>query len=493
MAKKAKNGRIAVVTVHGTNDTASGPDGDKWFQNGSAFAARLCAHLSAAGIQADIVPHLWSGANSALAREEGALKLTQKITRLTQNYEGVHIVGHSHGGNVSADGVRGVAVARSMRRGLFGWAIRFEDGLHSVTTVGTPFLRPHITTMQMVAAYFFVAIIFISGQVLVSHVENGAAGIFTDVRGEITRALKAPREALAFVGAFVAIFFVLPLAGRGMWRVIAGRMRRSDKVRIFSIWHANDEAIAFLQKVETAQIEPFLRGALWRGSRTFGIVAGVWTVFIALALSVLGYGLLALGVDFPRWIDGLLGYTANYTIDTPTGPVAVDSLYGNVLIDQALAFFPRLLLYSPLIFAAGYAVARLIFGFVFEYGLRGWFNGLIGGSLRGMALGRDGDSRIGDVAAQSHAFATKVHVLDGDVAARMQAGATVAANRLLDKYRWALFSVGSESSGAINDLAVDAMTWSSLIHTTYFDQPEVAALIADHIVAETRAASAEKR
>ena len=30
------------------------------------------------------------------------------------------------------------------------------------------------------------------------------------------------------------------------------------------------------------------------------------------------------------------------------------------------------------------------------------------------------------------------------------------------------------------------MTWDSLIHTTYFDQPEVAELIAEHILAAER-------
>jgi hypothetical protein len=31
------------------------------------------------------------------------------------------------------------------------------------------------------------------------------------------------------------------------------------------------------------------------------------------------------------------------------------------------------------------------------------------------------------------------------------------------------------------------MTWDSLIHTTYFDQPEIADMIADYIVTQQRA------
>jgi hypothetical protein len=32
-----QSGRIAIVTVHGTGDTAPGLDGEKWFQRGAAF------------------------------------------------------------------------------------------------------------------------------------------------------------------------------------------------------------------------------------------------------------------------------------------------------------------------------------------------------------------------------------------------------------------------------------------------------------------------
>ena len=68
----------------------------------------------------------------------------------------------------------------------------------------------------------------------------------------------------------------------------------------------------------------------------------------------------------------------------------------------------------------------------------------------------------------------------------MQEGANGAAGKLIDKYRWALFSVGGDSSASLTSLTTDAMTWDSLIHTTYFDQPEVAAAIGDHIARAVR-------
>lgn len=50
-----------------------------------------------------------------------------------------------------------------------------------------------------------------------------------------------------------------------------------------------------------------------------------------------------------------------------------------------------------------------------------------------------------------------------------------------------MFTLGAKGDAAFQELATDAMTWNSLIHTTYFDQPEVAEIIARHIAAQTRA------
>jgi hypothetical protein len=58
---------------------------------------------------------------------------------------------------------------------------------------------------------------------------------------------------------------------------------------------------------------------------------------------------------------------------------------------------------------------------------------------------------------------------------------------LFDKYRNSLFSVGADASNAVVEIARDSMTWDSLIHTTYFDQPEVLEMIAEAIAAEAAA------
>jgi hypothetical protein len=81
-------------------------------------------------------------------------------------------------------------------------------------------------------------------------------------------------------------------------------------------------------------------------------------------------------------------------------------------------------------------------------------------------------------------------VLDGELAERLRAKASTAAAALIERYRWALFSVGEDKGEAIVRMANDTMTWDSLVHTTYFDHDEIADMIAEHI-ARAKSADAE--
>ena len=153
--------------------------------------------------------------------------------------------------------------------------------------------------------------------------------------------------------------------------------------------------------------------------------------------------------------------------------------------------FTDFLVYGPavttLLFATIYIIVRAIFGAAPEILMRGWFNSVVANSVKGIAFGGDGEDQIGKISPRSHYFATQERILDGEVAARMQVNSQGAASALIEKYRWSLFSVGgSGDETAIDSLATDAMTWESLIHTTYFDQPEIADMIADQIAAVAR-------
>lgn len=450
-------GKVAIVTVHGTGDTAEGADGEKWFQRGSQFSQRLLQHLSAQGITGEIIPHLWSGANSAWARERGADKLAKRIRGLYHRYDTIHVVGHSHGGNVAND----AAV-------LLKWGLRRtaqREKFDSLTTVGTPFFDVRTGWLQKLAGILFLIIAWGSA---VSFPLVAAFMLFDVVSGGNSMEMGTREQAIYVLLAYLVIvgsctLFMLNMSRQGIRRILRPRTGGRTRTSVLSIWHDNDEAIAFLQRVEELKLEAFPRGSLFRGSRGVAIAFGV--------LIVIGVGLLN-PLLYAFGMADLLDFNSNN---------ADEDAFSNFIAVTVMS-----LLLAPAIFSVVYVLYRLLVGGVQEVGVRGTMNRYIGGVMRGVAMGRDGDQLLCNVSPRSHTHATRDLVLTGECAARMQQGANAAAGKLIDKYRWALFSVGGDSSASLTSLTTDAMTWDSLIHTTYFDQPEVAAAIGDHIARTVR-------
>ncbi|MBL8557882.1 MAG: hypothetical protein JNM47_04130 [Hyphomonadaceae bacterium] len=490
--------RVAIVTVHGTGDTATGPDGDKWFQRGSAFTSRLVQRLASHGIVADIVPHMWSGANSAKGREAGSEALAKALNQTSKSYAGVHVIGHSHGGNVANDAATMMSWRRSKKRK--------KHKVDSITTVGTPFFKAELSASESLGGIIFLMISIVSVLALIVFgialvalaIEQGQG--FDAYLQQVTDAARAAgsnltekelmeqaaalaeqnrsiaastRITLGLVAvSVIPLFFIFPIALQGLRRILRLRARKVGDAMLFSLWHPNDEAIAFLQRVERLPVQPFPKGSLWRGSRTAGIVWGVRAI-IAVVIG----GLVT-------WILGLSGMQAPSTwIDENGAQITLTAVGGWTMFGGLVG--------APLIFSIAYALARLFGGLIPEWAFRGYLNGAIGGIVKGMAFGQDGDERIGKVSTSSHTYGVKEHILEGEVAMRMQTAAAESAGKLIERYRWALFTVGPDTNAALENLATDAMTWDSLIHTTYFDQPEVADVIADYIADEAKKARAE--
>lgn len=443
---------IAVVTVHGTNDTATELRGEKWFQQGSHFSEAVTARLAARGIQAEIVPFLWSGANSASEREKGAENLAGAIKRLAPRYAGIHVVGHSHGGNVANDAALLLRWGRRRRR--------TKESIASITTIGTPFLNSSTSALQSLGGILFLAttvisipLFLLSSAILLLWV-SGRDELFT-----MNEVFGAPTEgswlavSLCILGVGIPLWLMLRLASRGLRRIMRPRGIDDARARIFSVWHGNDEAISFLQKIEGLPLEPFPSGSMLRGSRASAISFGVIAVILACMAPAV-----------------IVSANASHLIAAPWANS--EWLWMTTV---------SLLFFAPVIFALAYLLFRLFAGFAAEILARKRLNNWIVGILRGVAFGRDGDQAIGQVRTASHTHATRELRIEGAVAERMQAGAQTAAGRLIEQYRWALFTVGSDTNSPLANLANDAMTWSSLIHTTYFDQPEVVELIADYI------------
>jgi hypothetical protein len=451
-------GKVAIVTVHGTGDTAEGADGEKWFQRGSQFSQRVLSNLGRQGIDAEIVPHLWTGANSAWDRERGANKLADRLRGLYKKYDSIHVIGHSHGGNVAND----AAV-------LLKWGLRRtaqREKFDSLITVGTPFFNVRTGALQRIAGILFMLIAW--GSAIIFPLV-AALLIWGTATGQNLMDVGSQQEELIITAFYLLIvgpttLFMLHMSRLGIRRILRPKTGGRTRTSVFSIWHQNDEAIAFLQRVEELNLEPFPRGSLFRGSRGAAIAIGVLAVLVVGMINPLLYSFGQ--TDLLGMMDG----------------VADEDIASNIVTMALMS-----LLLAPAIFTAVYFAYRFIVGaFVQEVGVRGSMNRFVGGVMRGVAMGRDGDQVLCNVSSRSHTHSTAELVLSGECAARMQEGANAAAGQLIEKYRWSLFTVGGDSSASLTSLTTDAMTWNSLIHTTYFDQPEVATAIGDHIARTVR-------
>lgn len=509
---------VAVFTVHGTGDRAPNDDqglplddGEKWFQRGSQFSDWLLAKLAARGIDAEIFPLHWTGDNKASGREAAARSLAGEIKRKVKSHSGVHIIGHSHGGNVASDAA---AILR--------WnPARRVSRLHSLTTVGTPFLRTNVSVRQRFGAWAFLALVMASlllsiGSFVVANdvrdsflqpirveleearseldsveaagaaaSENAGEDAISARRAELRRR-GLPNEIALLeaelqtaernwdtyingvravnVGSVLGLLFVSPFAFGGLRRIERVSRERRAGARLLAITHPEDEAIGFLKHVERIDTEPLPPGSFLRGGKTAAVI---WGVRSALILPIIGGVLLLAGLL--GLVDWLPSYPIQATLLAAGGIMLSIGLFG-----------------APLIFAVVYAVYRLLVAPILEFAVRAPINAVIVNAVKGVALGRDGENRVGEVSAEAHYFETRQVILEGDLGDRVRQSAEDATLTLLKKYRAGIFAGGANAADGLKELLEDPTTWDGLIHTTYFDHEEVAEIIAEHVASSVR-------
>jgi hypothetical protein len=475
--RSEKVDRIAVITVHGTGDTAPSPDGVKWWQRGSPFVAKLSEQLTRSGAQADIIPFQWSGANNMLDRERASYKLAKAVQKMARSHNGVHVIGHSHGGTVANDAA--IQLKWGRRRG--------HEAMSSLTTVGTPYLYRTVNRFQTFGAYAFFALALASAAIVtllllisVYYQVFYARGL-REAGADIGRAVLIMLIALAVAG--VVLYFMFNEGIQGLRRVTRARGKENAKSTVFAIWHPHDEAISALSSIGHLKLEPFGKGALLRGSQRSAVI---WSVRLVLAIAVtaiaalvaLQFGFVEAIARFLRWFG--LGQFAD--------GLSASSLASDMNDPALFTVLLLIILVSPVvIWAVTYLVCRLFVGVIPEYALRRRFNTGIGDVFRGMAYGSVGDLRPEGVRTSSPAFLSRAVQLDGELADRMKNNAAKAADALLEKYRWTIFNVAADHPKVAEEIYRDTSTWDSLIHTTYFDQPEVSQMIAEHIIEATKA------
>lgn len=472
-SKEDNSKRLAlVINIHGTNDAGRGtPNDAKWWETSSAFTTKLKSMLGQEGMLVDIDEHVWGGANSAFARHKGSSVLIRKLRKYSKAYDEIHLIGHSHGGNVAVDAAKRASWG-SARAGRF--FARKPINITSLTTVGTPFLRSQARGADYLYALAFVVLMFVA----VLAFSIGPAITLTNVFKTIM--LSQPIEdtlsseqliysSVSGVLCFVSLWMFRHRWGRFRW---IARLLRQHTVRanLLSIWHANDEAIGGLKRAELFSPELVPRGALWSGAHRIGMKIGS-LAFVLSGLLVLSIvGLIAVATLLPD-----LSLSAGIQV------LLINLHLGGVEKTVLMPVLSIMGLLAGAVMAVGlYAGVRLMFGALPELALRGFLNSRGSGVLRAFAFGSDTGQPLGEVSERPHFYDGKVWVIPPPLAEKMETDTLQTLSRFLARHRTSLFGVGMTADW-MDGIGSDPETWDSLIHTTYFDHDEVIQRISEHI------------
>jgi hypothetical protein len=102
-----------VLIVHGTFSGKGSNSTPQWYAPGQPFCQQLDEALKKVGVSARCWQHLqpgeehfhWDGRNDWMSRRKAATRLRDLLARLRAQQWKVHLVGHSHGGNVIVDAI----------------------------------------------------------------------------------------------------------------------------------------------------------------------------------------------------------------------------------------------------------------------------------------------------------------------------------------------------------------------------------------------------
>lgn len=277
-----------IVTVHGTNDADAADEGERWWQQGSAFTRHLVHRLGERGVpDAEILPLHWSGKNSDYDRLKGSARLARVLKDLHRAGRPHAVIAHSHGGNVTLEGL--AASGRSRHRG-------------GIVTFGTPFFLRRLKAVPALIALFQVVLGIVIPPIMLWYLIEILP---SDSNKKI--------EAVVLFGGLLSL---------GVWSLIAGicklarrrlatrRLSRAFDPSQWLVVHSpRDEAMQLLETAAAISPEYVTTSAAMRALTAFASLAGVvatvaffaWTgrYFMAPVIEKLKAGQygLALGAD----------------------------------------------------------------------------------------------------------------------------------------------------------------------------------------------------
>ncbi|MEZ5995235.1 MAG: hypothetical protein R3C25_05730 [Hyphomonadaceae bacterium] len=443
-----------IVTVHGTNDGADADVGSKWWQLGSPFIKELVRFWPG---ETEIRPFHWSGANSERARAAAAKAFVQFLKTEAQGREDVFIIGHSHGGNV---------IARAVRNGIPGRPERY-----TIATVGAPFLSSGTSDQRRWGENAFWSVI-----------NNVVLWPVAGTLGALPFALLASRFApWAPAWAVAVAGFAFGLAGLAGLRVVFAKLRSAliarrakryadpdilFRRRLAVIYHNEDEAISLLSRalLERGPVAP----------EGFAMRFLAPALFAALVVAAVAY----VPYSAPRQL-----FEGSWN-----GPavVAVTLALAGVLL---LAFHSALL--SPVrrgVQMALTAALSPLLDKVSRRSLDGVFHQILRSSIFGADADGESVTRVSANLDESWRWAPLQQPHHDALIRHCEPHVINAWERFRSGF--ALSRANMETappgeSSALTNLNF-APTWRELLHTSYFDVPELQKLIIYALVERAR-------
>lgn len=432
---------VLVITVHGTWASDRNSDDPKWWEAQSQFLNWLREDLDHS--YCTIEEFIWSGANSDKERTEAAKDLAKLLSepRLS-DFDEVHIIAHSHGGNVVEMAIK--------RLNAFSWKSVFRPSVClkpplSIVTVGAPYFRsrvPPFRRLGQIGSLFAVPGFVILGFGAYSTVVNPPFGPGAPSTGTIIAGM-----VFVSLAAILCLATALLFLRDALETVHFRTSRQCSTPRWLAVVHPSDEAVSALRTADGEFLKVFESQALRRN-----ILSSVFNLGILLFVTAMVGGIFL-------WAYGAM--EEGMTSDTLMSLFLPAALVGAFLPVIWLVIYLLLLPASPILAYLG--------------------NAIVNGRIHGFAMGQDHFSRLDLVSNTPHSLESDLVVLSGDWHDRMLVAAQAALVRVLEGNHAQFFR--TDLSSLLGDIFARTDSdgvFDGLIHTSYFRHRELARLVAKH-------------
>ena len=419
----AHNNKIAILTVHGTGDGSLGSIGEpKWWEQNSAFLKDVDARLGS--VDVETVHHYasWDEQNSERSRRRAAKILARQIRDLSRQGLPVHVIAHSHGGNIAEEAVYDVDRRRKTK------------AVHSITTVGTPFFRRRFDLKRSVKGLFYLlcclATLLVSVVMVFKH--------DIELSDSLDR-LRLALGALTIVSSFATMWLLYDGSIKGLLNFPT---RNPIKARWRTIMHDGDEVMATLS-ADQSLFRISRKGTLARLSR--------WTFDKVVLLSLV--------------------FTVGYVVSEPIRKEEILYYFGMPL--------PYLIWIAfPLLFGLALAITA-----VGEGPIRNIIDRRFYASIRNAAYGADTEQVLHSVDTAPSLFKSEDVDISSETSHKMQQDAVENLALFITENHTTFFELRSRFDVEQIYRTLDqGQLWDSLIHCRYFEYPEIAQLVAENIV-----------